>query len=196
MAAGDVYELRLNWLQANQKLATVMHAVQHDGDGTGDGRTAVLGVWGDNLQVPLLALLSSELLLASAQCRKIKPTKTQPFFDTVNDPGTISSEALPPNSCYLINTYGQTTGRKGNGRMYIPGVPRSAQNNGRILSSFVTGLQTWANLLNNVYEGDPSGFHFKFCVYSYADLTARIIRISQLETEIRTLRSRTVGVGS
>lgn len=65
------------------------------------------------------------------------------FTVPVDFPGEASGGTFPPNVAYLVQKRTSTPGRRGRGRMYLPGVPEGAVGNGGdVAPATVIGLNT------------------------------------------------------
>lgn len=91
----------------------------------------------------ILAQLSAGISLDSTIC-KLGPDATGPSFEFI-DPtpgGVASASGLSPNSAYLCTKQTAVGGRRGKGRMFIPGCDESTVGpSGLLTPSFVTTLQ-------------------------------------------------------
>ncbi len=74
---------------------------------------------------------------------------------TGDRPGGGAAAALPQNCAYLVHKRTAAPGRRGRGRLFIPGVPEGLTDaRGLISAAQVTGMQTALNLLLARYSGD------------------------------------------
>lgn len=161
----------------------------HNFPGTvADCAEALYGVWLDNI----LPHQSSSLTLVSALV-KYGPNEDGAafeFFDST--PGGGSSEMAPPNLGLLVTKVTIVGGRKGRGRMFIPGLTEGDVNpggsiNGATVTAWsddlenmrddMTGLNLPARLLHGVYDPQPAPYSIEqFAVSSTAATQRRRLR--------------------
>lgn len=194
MPAGDVYELTLDQIVADQSISNVHHFVQIGSDGTGDPRAAVAAVWASFYNTPYLNLLSTGVTVFQSRTRRVLPTQTQQFTASIFLSGAVVGVPLPTNQCAIMREYATPSGRKGVGHVKLPGVDNVFVNEGRINGSY-RGL---IELFGDIFEADRtdsgSGFAFRSCVLG-TDGVARQIQLTRATSRIKQVRSRTVGVG-
>lgn len=74
---------------------------------------------------------------------KFGPDDTGPFAEVAfNDPGTVVATATPPNTAYLVTKGTAVGGRRGKGRMFVPGLPEvSVDDSGTITQPSLGTIQ-------------------------------------------------------
>lgn len=93
--------------------------------------------------------MSEDWRVTQITARKVSGTPGVPFTrvlgaaDAVE--GTVVSEIVPSQTALLVSFYSSNALRTGRGRMYLPGIPENAQNEGQMLEAAVTNFQTWAD---------------------------------------------------
>lgn len=119
-------------------------------DGSFSGPTAAAAAR-TALMANLGAYISSNVTLLSTTI-KVGPTETGPFFtDSTSVAGTGSATTVPPNVAVLVNKVTASGGRKGRGRMFVPGIPEQDVNpNG----TYATGVAAAWNTKLEDYRDD------------------------------------------
>lgn len=198
MADQDVYELNVDQTYNGQNLTNVLHFKQDGTDGQGSARVALGDVWKDNFRVPHLNLLVAGITIVQLRIRKLRPTQTQQLLVPIGEIGGVIELGLPPQQCAILSQKGERggpQGRRGAGHMKISGVPITVVDTGRINAAY--GIQM--NTLGAVFEAKltdvASGFTFDSVTLSLKDLVARVITLSGETSRIRTVYSRSIGVG-
>jgi hypothetical protein len=198
MADGDIFELNIDQTYNGQQMTNVLHFKQDGTDGSGSVLVALGNVWVVNMQSLHLALLVSSLNVDQLRIRKLFPTQTQQFLQAVNLPGDALGDGLPPQQCAILSqqaTRGGPGGRRGNGHMKVSGVPITAQDSGRINNAYGADMVALGAQFQAKLTDIPTGFTFDSVVLSMVDDVARVIVGSGPTSRIRTVYSRSIGVG-
>ena len=196
MPDGDIFELNVDMTFAGQNCVNVHHFEQAGTDGTGDAREALTTIWVDAFLDDFLALMVDVVTVVQLRCRRIKPTQTQQFIETVGLDGTNADTGMPSGSCPLIRFYTETTGRKGVGGMKLVGASINNVDFGRVNLAYANLMQTFADIFGGNHVDPGSGYTFTPSVYSLIDNVAREIVAGVALTRVRTVHSRQVGVGT
>lgn len=81
--------------------------------------------------------------------RKVSPASGIPFTRVLGAAdaieGELTSGICPPQAAILVSFYSFNTLRTGRGRIFIPGVAETIQEEGQLNEASVTNLQTWAD---------------------------------------------------
>jgi hypothetical protein len=198
MPDGDIYECNVDQTFNGQNLTNVLHFAQVGTDGTGTAREALADIWEANYQNPHRDLLVPAVEIVQLRIRKVLPTQTQQFFDVLNKPGTAVGDGLPPQQCAILaqkGTRGGPGGRRGAGHMKISGVPISAQDEGRINVAYSDLMNILGIVFKGLHVDIPTGYTFESVILSMVDSVGRKIIESQSTSRIRTVYSRSIGVG-
>jgi hypothetical protein len=102
---------------------------------------------------------SSDVSLTSVLCKKGPDETGASAVATASVPGAGGANSAPPGVCWLIHKHTPLGGRRGRGRMYVPGIPEgNVEDDGMILASEVTAINTdlVAWLAANVAAGTPT----------------------------------------
>lgn len=190
MPDGDIYETTWDRTYAGQNLATVFHFVQVGIDSTGEARDSLNLMFEESLQTPALNLLSDGLTSVGVRSRQIAPTESQALTRTLSESGTEAGPAMPPNFNGVIRTYGPLSGRKGIGRIMVPGIPDEDIIKGRLNADQITARNAFAVLLEDDLDDGTTSWLWHAAVFSRIDLVARKIESAGMLTQIKTLRSR------
>lgn len=198
MPEGDIYEVNVDQTYNGQNLVNVLHFIQDGTDGSGSAREALGDIWVDNFQLPHLALMVTNVTIVQLRIRKLLPTQTQQFLRTINATGSQIESGLPPQQCAIISQKGQRggpKGRRGAGHMKVSGVPLGATDAGRVNLNYATDMNTLGLVFADKLTDMATGFTFDSCVLSAVDSVARVIVHSGSTSRIRTVYSRSIGVG-
>lgn len=198
MPDGDIYECNVDQTYGGQVITNVLHFKQAGTDGTGGARQALAEVWMDNYRTPHRNVLCTQVVIDQLRIRKLLPTQTQQYIHTVNESGLIMEIGLPPQQCAILQQKGERggpDGRRGAGHMKISGVPNNAVKTGRVDTVYAALMITLGLVFAAQHTDVPSGYTFNSCVLSNVDDVGRTIVNSGPQSRIRTVYSRTIGVG-
>lgn len=196
MADGDIYELTVDQTYGGQDISNVHHFVQIGTDGTGGARQALADIWENEFKVAFLALVVDVLNVVQLRVRKLFPTQTQQYIQAIGETGTYVQTGLPPQQCAILRQHGTRSGSKGTGHMKISGVPITEVESGRVTAAYATQMNTLGTVYANAQTDAPSGFVFHSCVLGVSDDVAREIQKAGGTSRIKTVYSRTIGVGT
>lgn len=181
---GAVYEATLNFVQANHVNNCVLHWVQGPGNIDDADIGTVISVFKaavfDVGTAPVT--LAERFLNIQSNLSSYRGGRLQAFTPLVPKapldvpqpptPGGITGEALPPQSSFLISKSSVGPGRSGKGRVYVPGLLESAQDNGFWSAAFLSNPDV-TNLVNaiqtlgvSVVTGAGPTVHLSPCVFS------------------------------
>jgi hypothetical protein len=188
MPSGDIYEVLFDQTYGAQRLNTTFYLFQDSADGTGDPReNAIVGLH-DLIQSAWSACTVATWDIVQGRARRITPTETQPFYKAYSDSGDQAGYGVAPQSVATISQKNSTSGKFGNGRVFLSGTPMDKQSNGRNTLAQMDLLSTLADLLvDPVVE---SGYTFSQGVWS-KNATA-FYKTTQVNVEgsLTSLRSR------
>lgn len=196
MAANDIYELNADLTYAGQALNNTFHFRQEGTDGTGDGRTGCMDMFIEDLQTEYLNCMVDEVNLVQLRCRKIKPTETQSLITAVGSTGTIITEGYPPQTAAILREHAEPLLRRGTGHIKLSGVPIAGAINGRLDAAHLALLTLLGAKLKQNQTDSTSGFTFRAGVYSLVDSIIRDILVTVSTPRLKTVYSRSVGVGA
>lgn len=195
MAEFDILECNIDMTYSGQDVTNVLHFIQVGADGAGDVREALATLWEDHYKTTFLALLVNAVSVVQLRIRKLYPTQTQQHLAPILEGGDSVANGMPPNCCAIMRCASVRDGRKGVGFMKITGVPQDAVNEGRINLAY----GALVNAHGAVYEDDQtesgSGFVFRSVVYSVIDNVGRAILKAGATSRVKTVYSRSAGVG-
>lgn len=191
MPASDVYELNYDLTYGGQNITTVFHFAQVSADGAGDARDSATLMFFNQFVTPYLTGLNENLISVGTRVRRIFPTQTQAVTSTFTNAGNILNDGLPPNQVGVLRTYGPLSGRRGIGRILVPGLPEEDVKDGRLNVDQIT----FRNVLSAALEIDQvdgiTAYIWHAAVFSRLDNIARQIDNAGMLTQIKNLRSRT-----
>jgi hypothetical protein len=146
-----------------------------------DAAEALWQTWADNV----MPLLASSVAVTSALV-KYGPNDDGAAYEFVDSQaGTAGSETSPPNAAVLVTKQTIVGGRKGRGRMYVPGIPEADVSPGGLIAGATvtawnaafedmrdeaTGLNLPFRLLHGEYDPQPAPYSIE--AFSVTDLLA------------------------
>jgi len=151
IANGDFIECQFVYQYNGQTFRNVFHFRKSTGPSISDGASFLQSLisyldvtWWDNLR----ANLSTELTLRYITAQVVNPFRYRlEKAPPTNATGSLSVEATPPSSTVNVQRWAQRSGRKYQGRIYIPGLPRDAQLLGVLKPDPLDALSTFAALI-------------------------------------------------
>jgi hypothetical protein len=97
----------------------------------------------------LAADMSDDWQVVQIESRKISPSFDIPFTFILGAAdqivGAQPSQMIPSASALVVSLYSSIAHRRGRGRMFIPGLPETAQNEGQITEAVHAAFDTWAD---------------------------------------------------
>ena len=108
-----------------------------------------------NILTPLLAQSSVNMQLNDVLVTQISAYNVAATIITPSGYpklGTTAGEALPQNEAYVVTKYTQHRGRRGRGRVFIPGAPIGSSNFGRMTTAYFNAIN------GNVWSKIGAGF--------------------------------------
>jgi len=138
MAIGDVYEAQISYQLGSQPILNVIHLEETTAETVADPAFGVNTAIYTMLSDTLLDLLSDDARIIGVYTRRIAPTPGAPsqlVFGTAEFPvldGTVVSQRIPSQAAALWSFYTILNTRRGRGRIYIPGIPETHQNDGQM----------------------------------------------------------------
>lgn len=196
MPNNDIFELNVDSTLSGQNLTNTFHLKQTGSDGTGDARTAVNLWWVEHFRAEWLDCLSFQFTEVQTRVRRIQPTQTQALIVADVEPGTIAVETLPPQSCMIIRCHATPSARRGTGHTKLSGATIDSCANGKINNAQRLLNIAFANQLQAGHTEATTGYVFHMGVYSQVDTICRLIEKAEALVRIKTVHSRSVGVGS
>lgn len=198
MPSGDIFECNVDQTYAGQNMTNVLHFQQVGDDGTGTALVAISGIWVVFFKNLHAALLVDAVNIVQLRIRQVLPIQTQQLIFPIGQQGDVTEGGLPPQQCAILQQKGQrggVKGRRGAGHMKISGVPDNVVDTGRINANYAGDMNALGDEFAKQITDSPSGFKFDSVVLSQIDDVARVIQFSGPASRIRTVYSRTIGVG-
>lgn len=189
MPINDIYQAALRFSINGEKTANVLHFEQTSSDGSDPPNEDLANAIIEDIWPSYKAAISNDATLQSVAVKKISPAIGGSIIVSVNEPGSISSDTIPPNGAAVVTLYSQTLSKQGRGRIYISGIPDNGQANGILDVAQMALFVTLADkIIAPVQAG--TGATFQCGVWStvgsaFHDFTDHMVR-----STIRTLRSR------
>jgi hypothetical protein len=206
MAVGDIYRCEVHYQLGSTETMNVLHMKEKvactDDIPARSVAKALRDAWAALYNTALFSDVATMFML---RVRRIKPTTGIPStfilgagaepIVTGNDP----SAPVPSQAALLISLYSDTLNAHGRGRIYVPGVARASQNDGRLTAAAIALANAAAGVLEATMvavAGDTG--EWNFAVYSRSLGTADDVESAQAHTNLATQRSRRAfpGVGA
>lgn len=135
MAINDVYQIDFLYSLKGEKCANVFFAKETTDPGSANETTLATGAKADVWTAALRATMSNDCELQTIRVRRVSPSAGGPIMLTVNEAGSVAQDSLPPNNCVVISYYSNTLTKRGRGRQYYPGVPKTHNQDGLLPAS-------------------------------------------------------------
>lgn len=198
MAIGDIYQVQIYYNVGSERTMNVLHMretqVCTDPIPAESLAQAVRSVWATRYNT---ILFSDEVNIPLIHARRIEPTAGVPstiILGTAANPAISGGGVGPPvpsTSAALISLYTDLNTRNGRGRIFIPGVERTLQNDGQLTILALPVLEAFAGDLKSefVAVGADTG-NWRVAVYSRELGTAQNVTQTIGHTNLATQRSR------
>lgn len=148
MAVSDVYRVEIFQNVGSEQTLNVLHFREVTAEtvlaNPAEGPVAAAHA----IYLALADELSEDWRVIQITGRRVFPTPGIPYTRVLGAgdaiEGVIVSEIVPAQAAILTSLYSSNASKQGRGRIYIPGCPELSQNEGQLLESPYTNLQTWA----------------------------------------------------
>lgn len=210
MPFNDIFRLRLYGRLHGSQMVNVMHFVQDDVS-PALGAQDLATDFATNMKTTLQGRASNQLSFEYVEVESIVPYAGGPFQSAfpANTLGAQTEAAISATLAEVISIYTSRGGRRGKGRIYLPGAPALSianAHNGLWQPAQTTRTQTLATALATRYMSVLAGpvGRWRLGVWSRAMGPAhppwtsdQFVRATSLtvRTTIRTQRRRQLGVG-
>jgi hypothetical protein len=206
MAVGDIYRCEVHYQIGSTETMNVVHMKEKvactDDVAAKSVARALRDAWSSIYNTDLF---SADAQMFMLRVRRIKPTTGIPSTFVLGggaEPivtGSGVSDPVPSQTALLISLYSDTLTANGRGRIYIPGLDRTQQNDGRLIAAAITLANSAAEIFEATMvavAGDTG--EWNFAIYSRELETADDIESAQAHTNMATQRSRRAfpGVGA
>jgi len=154
------------------------------------------GGGGDFLESAFLNCIGQNYTLQEIRAQKITTVRAKFESQARAVPGNVAVDCDAPNIAGVITKRGALAGRKYIGSLHMPGVPNGYYLEGDISGTYSTVLNSLATvLLGTIVAGTPAVNYFPV-IYNRGSATPWTELSSLLvQTSLRTMRRRTVGLG-
>lgn len=162
MAINDVFRVQVNMQAGSQPSMNILHLREVTArGGTENGAENVTELVGD-FYTALATSLSEDWRVISIRASQIAPIVPGPpavtiFGGAESIEGAVASHMVPSNSPLVISLYSNISGRKGRGRIYLPGIPESVQADGQITNAAWTSITGSCNAHLDELKGPVGG---------------------------------------
>jgi hypothetical protein len=204
---GDIFEVVFGGRQHGQDTRNVVHFRVRTTSGSGAPTDAQLeaailaGVWVNGMRDEMRQQLSSEWSLLFTKAQRLSPGPRSAGVVSVEDagPGSIPGNALPTAVAAVIQKRTAFAGRRYRGRMYVPGIPASYENDSSLSAEGVTAMEQLANNLDQIFVATAAAVAFTFePILLHRDVQGGYTLVTGhgVDSVLRTQRRRQVGKGS
>lgn len=200
VAVDDIFEVRwTGFLHGQQVMNTFHYKVTSASAPTLTGTN--FGELGEAFELavstPFLNLLSQELTGLAIQIQKIEPARYL-AYTYYPDPavGQVAGSALPSGVAVVIRRRAQEAGRYAQGRIYVPGLPVSAENDSQLTD---LAFANWSGIMQGMLTdlAIPDTVSLSPVLYNKQIGTALYdVQVVELDRNLRYQRRREVGRGS
>lgn len=106
-----------------------------------------------NIFTVIAPLLTTLWRMDCLTIRRVAPMPRVPYFTIAGLPifGATAGDEVPTQSAILVKLTTDEPGRRNQGRMYLPGLPESRSNGGRIIAADGLLFQTACDTLKSTY---------------------------------------------
>jgi hypothetical protein len=145
---------------------------------------------------PLRFVQSAEFEHIHTTMQVIHPNRYRYVLAPVNMLGETSGQAMPSTCCVVVRRFAETSGRMFQGRIYLPGVPASIEDNSRIASAAVPLYDDVLVALKDTILGTPAEQEL-IPIVRYLPPVSGLNDVTgtALNRNLRSQRRREVGVG-
>lgn len=172
MAVDDVYRVEVFQNVGSEQTMNVLHLREVTAETVlANPAENVVGCVA-GIYLSLAAELSEDWRVIQITGQMVHPSKGIPFTSVRGAgnaiEGAIVGDIIPSQAAVLISFYTFNTSRSGRGRIYLPGLPEIAQNEGQIVEATVTNLQVEADASFTEVLGPTSGGDgtYRVCVFN------------------------------
>lgn len=199
MPVNAVVEIQIVGRLHGQTTRTTFHYRYSGIASSPDGATAI-GDFLDNFDVQVGAkirgLASNEWMHEYTTGQMINPTRYRAVFDDIGQNGVVVSNSCPSGTAVVISRQGLIADRKWNGRIYLPAVPTSIEDNSMIDGGAQGNYDPLLASMLVVLQGSVPAEQFTPIVGPKNPATALDdVLTTRLDPILRYQRRREIGVG-
>jgi hypothetical protein len=199
ISAGNIIEIQIVGRLHSQRTRTTFHYRCDDIDPGNDGVTEleyIEGVFDSEVASPIRTALSEEWVHEYNTIQRIHQTRQRTIAAQVNVAGAVAQSSCPSTTAVVIRRFTEQAGRRYQGRIYLPGVPVTHEQDSR-LNPLMVPLYTAISLaMEQNLDGGP---HNSTWVPIVSKLTPNDNRDNVadtfVDTVLRAQRRRQIGVG-
>jgi len=195
---GDFIEIQNVYTYNGQTFRNVWHFKVTAGPSQSNGSAflqSLIGYWDANFWDELRLLLSSDVTLQFITAQVVKPSRYRLETALPTTPeGALAQTAVPPTTAVDVKRWAQRSGRKYQGRIYIPGLPQGHHDKGVLTPAVATN---WDNA-NEIFNLAPvvSGTTLK----QYLNVQGTDVNLQEVvgtftDPILRVQRRREIGKG-
>lgn len=200
MALNDVHEVVLSYSIGSVPVLNVLHVRESTSIVLTDSRINAEAIAEAIIASPLMTMLldciSTDAIINSVNVRRILPAPDVPYHRVLGAAealeGTRAGQVVPTQACLLVSLYSNEPGRSGRGRIYVPGVSETDQNEGKLLQSFFNAqVGALTNELDDpiAMTGADTG-EVRLAIYSRTLGQANDVLTATAQPNLATQRSR------
>lgn len=149
MAVNDVYQVRVLQNVGSEITMNVLHFREMTAETVAEFPAEQVAAAAHAIFTGIKANMSDDWRVVQIEARRVLPTFDIPFTRVLGAADAIIGEDLgqiiPSASALVVSLYSVTATKAGRGRLFIPGLPESAQNEGQLTEAAHTNFDTWAD---------------------------------------------------
>jgi hypothetical protein len=189
MALNEIFQVVIGMNLKGQKLCNVLHLKQTSIDGPDPpNKDACLAV--EFSLIPgYQAITSEDLTFEVIRAHRVGPTVGGTYVHTTTGTGGIAVDTIPPNGAVLATLYSDLFTRRGRGRIYIPGVPDTWTDSGRIVNAQASTYASFLDILLTPITV-TGGATYRAGVFSTDTMVHHAYIQHQVRSRLVTIRSR------
>lgn len=181
-----------------QRTRNVFH-YRYTGTTPLDGPTTIDALL-EEFQVEILegirGLLSNEWMCEALSGQLVAPVRYRVRFKVINQAGAVQQGSLPSTTCVVMRRTAILSGRKYQGRVYIPGIPTGSEQDSVLHPNVLVPWTDASISLKEPLSGGTAVEPFVPNLRRTAPASAlEDVELTGLDTVLRIQRRREVGVG-
>lgn len=188
----DVYSIRIVTRVKNEFCFTQLHYLETAAtDATFPAES--LGVAFDLVHFDnICQVLSDEAALVEQYVRRIYPFPGIPYAHSMNAPGLIAGEPLPPLAPAITTFYTSLLSRSGRGRAFWSGLSEAWQDGGNLINLALSAMQGLADALQSTTLSQAGGGpgRWKLAVYSPTNVSAGEVIVAAARPNLARMGTR------
>ncbi len=195
MPVGDVYQLSIDATLHDQQVRQVHHYRQDSADPPTIVGQTLIDAWNEFVKPTYQAFASEDLNFTIGSARRVHPNPSQTIFANLGGVGDVNEPSSAANTVGVSSYYARGNPSWIIGRTFISGIVKTAIHAGLMDAATRLLVQAFATRLLEQLTDSTHNTNWQKVMWNSTFATVLDILDSQVRTQIRKLRSRTVGTG-